>query len=41
MYSRIQADWVRATVRNEELAAHQLSDKVPTNKKPIFKPDYW
>lgn len=38
---RNQADWMRTIVRNEELAVNQLPDKVPTKKKPIFKPDYW
>ncbi|QUX97869.1 NYN domain-containing protein [Marinomonas sp. CT5] len=38
---RNQANWMRTIVKNEELAAHQLPDKVPTKKKPIFKPDYW
>jgi uncharacterized LabA/DUF88 family protein len=38
---RNQANWMRTIVKNEELAAHQLPDKVPTKKKPVFKPDYW
>lgn len=35
------ADWTRTHIRNEELAASQLPDTVPTKKKPIRKPDYW
>lgn len=35
------SDWSRQYLRNEELEAAQLPDKVPTRKKPIFKPDYW
>ncbi|MBR7890319.1 NYN domain-containing protein [Marinomonas sp. A79] len=38
---RKQANWMRSTIKNEELATHQLPDKIPTKKKPIFKPDYW
>lgn len=38
---RKQANWMRTTIKNEELAAHQLPDKIPTKKKPIFKPNYW
>ena len=36
-----QADWMRTVVKNTELQAHQFPDKIPTNKKPIFKPRYW
>ena len=36
-----QADWTRSTIRNEELAAAQLPELVPTQKKPAIKPDYW
>lgn len=35
------ADWTRSTIKNEELQANQLPDKVPTAKKPLFKPRYW
>lgn len=35
------ADWVRHYIRDDELEASQFKDRVPTNKKPIDKPDYW
>lgn len=35
------ADWTRSYITDEELASSQLPDKIPTNKKPILKPDYW
>jgi uncharacterized LabA/DUF88 family protein len=35
------ADWTRQFILKEELASSQLPDKVPTNKRPILKPDYW
>lgn len=35
------SDWSRHYIREEELQAAQLPDKIPTRKKPIFKPDYW
>lgn len=35
------SDWSRHYIRAEELQAAQLPDKIPTSKKPIFKPDYW
>lgn len=35
------SDWSRQYIRDEELQAAQLPDKIPTRKKPIFKPDYW
>lgn len=35
------SDWSRHYIRVEELQAAQLPDKIPTSKKPIFKPDYW
>lgn len=36
-----KADWTRSTIRNEELAATQLPNLVPTPRKPAIKPDYW
>ena len=35
------ADWTRHSIKNLELTASQLPDKVPTRKKPILKPEYW
>lgn len=35
------AHWTRHEIKNAELAACQLPARVPTNKKPIDKPDYW
>ncbi|MDX8391018.1 MAG: NYN domain-containing protein [Mariprofundaceae bacterium] len=35
------ADWTRRHILEEELEASQLSDVIPTNKKPIRKPSYW
>jgi uncharacterized LabA/DUF88 family protein len=35
------ADWTRHYLLEEELANAQLPEKIPTNKKPILKPDYW
>lgn len=35
------AHWTRQEIKNAELAACQLPMRVPTNKKPIDKPDYW
>lgn len=35
------ADWTRSHIRDEELSASQLPNKVPTKKKPIIKPEYW
>ena len=35
------ANWVRHYIRDDELQASQFSNRVPTNKKPVDKPDYW
>ena len=35
------ADWTRHHIMDEELTQSQLPLKIPTNKKPIFKPEYW
>lgn len=36
-----QAHWMRKQITLDELKKHQLPDRIPTNKKPIIKPDYW
>lgn len=35
------AHWMRHRVTKDELASHQFPDRVPTKKKPAYKPDYW
>jgi uncharacterized LabA/DUF88 family protein len=35
------SDWMRKVVTVEELSAHQFPYRVPTLKKPAYKPDYW
>jgi uncharacterized LabA/DUF88 family protein len=35
------AHWTRHHIRDEELAAHQLPDRVGTRKKPVDKPAHW
>jgi len=35
------ANWTRSYILNDELEKFQLTDKVPTKKKPAVKPDYW
>ncbi|MDM4772873.1 NYN domain-containing protein [Solimonas sp. SE-A11] len=35
------AHWTRHAVREEELAKHQLPNRIPTRKKPIDKPSHW
>ena len=35
------SDWTRAYILESELEQSQLSNKVPTNKKPAIKPSYW
>ena len=35
------ADWTRHHILDVELAEAQLSNKIPTRKKPIFKPSHW
>ncbi len=36
-----QAHWSRRYISDEELSEAQLPTKIPTNKKPILKPEYW
>ena len=38
---RKNADWMRQSISEEELNAHQFPDRVPTHKKPAKKPNYW
>ncbi|MDJ0033738.1 MULTISPECIES: NYN domain-containing protein [Pantoea] len=33
--------WIRRNVKTEELQSHQFPPRVPTNKKPADKPNYW
>ena len=35
------ADWTVAYIADEHLRLAQLPDKVPTKKKPIYKPAHW
>jgi len=35
------ADWTRKYITNNELADSQLPELIPTNRKPIKKPEYW
>ncbi len=35
------ANWTRTHINNDELEKHQLPNKIPTKKKPIYKPKYW
>lgn len=35
------ADWTRHHIRDEELSAAQLPDRVQTGKRPIDKPKHW
>ena len=35
------AHWVRRLIHDQELSGSQFPDRVPTNKKPVDKPDYW
>jgi uncharacterized LabA/DUF88 family protein len=35
------AHWMRRYILDSELAAAQLPPHIPTNKKPIRKPDHW
>jgi hypothetical protein len=35
------ADWTRKYITNNELADSQLPELIPTNRKPIIKPEYW
>lgn len=36
-----QAHWSRRYISDEELSVAQLPTQIPTNKKPIIKPEYW
>ena len=35
------ADWTRRYILDDELAASQLPDMIPTRRKPIRRPEYW
>lgn len=35
------ADWTRSYITNEELAASFLPERIPTRKKPLYKPEHW
>ncbi|SMM98371.1 hypothetical protein SPONN_2283 [uncultured Candidatus Thioglobus sp.] len=35
------SNWSRSYISDNELSNAPLPIKIPTNKKPIFKPDYW
>ena len=35
------SNWIRRHVTLDELKAHQFPDRVPTQKKPADKPEYW
>lgn len=35
------SNWTRKYIKENEFEHHQLPPKVPTNKKPLIKPDYW
>ncbi len=37
----VNAHWARSHIRDEELAACQLPDRIQTGKKPIDKPSHW
>lgn len=36
-----QAHWTRRYITDEELSNAHLPEMIPTNKKPIIKPEYW
>ena len=36
-----KADWVRRVIKDAELEASQLPNRVPTKKTPAIKPEYW
>lgn len=38
---KLYSHWMRHIVTTEELASHQFPNRVPTQKKPAMKPDYW
>ncbi len=35
------ADWTRGHILDEECQSALFGEKIPTNKKPILKPDHW
>jgi len=35
------SNWMRRFILADELKAHQFPDRVPTQKKPADKPEYW
>lgn len=35
------ANWTRTHITSDELKNSHLPNKIPTNKKPILKPEYW
>jgi len=35
------ADWVEKYLTDDQLILSQLPPKIPTNKKPILKPEHW
>lgn len=35
------ADWTRRHITDQELTTSHLPMRIPTQKKPIIKPDYW
>lgn len=35
------ANWTRRHITGEELASSHLPERIPTQKKPIIKPEYW
>jgi hypothetical protein len=37
----LYANWTRRAIKDAELAISHLPDQIPTNKKPIIKPNYW
>lgn len=34
-------DWARDHIRDDELATNQLPARVPTQRTPAVRPDYW
>ena len=35
------ADWSVNHIKAQDLKEHQLPEKIPTKKRPLYKPDYW
>lgn len=35
------SDWTRRHILDEECQHAQLEEKIPTNKKPVLKPEHW